>query len=544
MGIPVNIEELVHGKTVEWERLEFKRGWNPEEVIHTMCAFANDLNNWGGGYIVVGIDEISGQPVFPPVGVPQNQLDNLQGEVLKLAHIVLPNYFPVIQPFVLQDKHILVLWCPAGDNRPYTAPSTLGQNGQRYPYIRFGSRSIIAKGENLHRLNELAARIPFDDRVNTQASIKHFDLGIIREFLSEIGSNLFEESNSLSLPDLARQMHIVRGPEEDLRPINAGLLFFSENPEKFFSRCWIELVWHQDNSSRNFIEKIFKGPLHYQLRSVLDFIQNNVIKESVIKLPNRAEAKRIWNFPYDAVEEAVSNAVYHKSYEVGKPIEIQIWDDKIEILSFPGPVPPVNAVILKEKTRIIARDYRNRRIGDLLKELKLTEGRSTGFPTIYNAMSANGNPRPVFETDEQSTYFLTVLPANVSDQVTNQVSDQVNIVIFNTVKDIIAFCEGDSDQVSDGVSNQANNIIRATVHNSVPDILRFLHTPKKRSELFDMLGITNHTTNRKKYLDPLIKYRWIEMKYPNKKTSPNQVYTTTASGNRLLELLTFSTPEK
>lgn len=58
MGIPVNIELLINGKSVEWERLEYKEGWNPEEIIHSICAFANDINNWGGGYIIVGVKEI------------------------------------------------------------------------------------------------------------------------------------------------------------------------------------------------------------------------------------------------------------------------------------------------------------------------------------------------------------------------------------------------------------------------------------------------------------------------------------------------------
>jgi ATP-dependent DNA helicase RecG len=30
MALPVNIEELIHGNTIEWERLEFKQGWNPD----------------------------------------------------------------------------------------------------------------------------------------------------------------------------------------------------------------------------------------------------------------------------------------------------------------------------------------------------------------------------------------------------------------------------------------------------------------------------------------------------------------------------------
>jgi ATP-dependent DNA helicase RecG len=546
MAIPVNIEDLVHGKTVEWERLEFKKGWNPEDVIHSMCAFANDLNNWGGGYIIIGINENKGQPVFPPKGVAQNELDNLQGEVLKLAHKIIPNYFPVMQPAILQEKHIFILWCPAGDNRPYSAPSTLGKNGQRYQYIRYGSRSIIAKGNNLQRLNELTARIPFDDRVNNQATVNDLDLGLIRSYLQEIKSNLFEESKDISLTDLARQMRIAKGANEELHPVNAGLLFFTKNPEKYFQRCWIELVWHKDTSGRNFTEKTFKGPLHIQLRSVLDFIQNNIIKETVTKLPGKAEAQRIRNFPFAAVEEAVSNAVYHKSYELANPIEIQVWDDKIEIFSFPGPVPPVDAKILREKRRIVARDYRNRRIGDFLKELRLTEGRGTGFPTIYNAMKVNGSPKPVFETDEESTYFLTILPAN--NQATTQANDQDKELVFNTLHDILVYCAQDSDQVSDqvsdGVRNHVKYLVRSTVHSKVADILKLFITPKKRSDLFDMLGMTNHSTNRKKYLDPLIKYGWVEMKYPNKKTSPNQVYTTTPSGKKLLSLLTSNTPDK
>jgi ATP-dependent DNA helicase RecG len=59
MHLPINIEDVLHGQTVEWERLEFKQGWNPEAVLHTMCAFANDFHNLGGGYIFIGVAENS-----------------------------------------------------------------------------------------------------------------------------------------------------------------------------------------------------------------------------------------------------------------------------------------------------------------------------------------------------------------------------------------------------------------------------------------------------------------------------------------------------
>lgn len=423
MSLPINITDLIHGKSIEWERLEFKKGWNPEEVAHTLCAFANDLNNWGGGYIIIGIDENQGQLILPPTGLQQDQLDKIQGEVLLLANQIMPNYYPIMQPYQLQGKQILVLWCPAGDNRPYTALSTQGQKGQRYPYIRFGSRSIIAKGENLRRLHELAARIPFDDRVNNRSVVADFDLGLIQAFLQEVKSELYEESKHISLNDLVRQMHIAKGPDEDLRPVNVGLLFFSRQPDLFFPRSWIELVWHKGDADDSFSEVYFKGPIHVQLRAAMAFLSNNIIAEKTTKIDGKAEAERYYNFPYKAVEEALSNAVYHKSYELGAPIEVQIWPDKIEILSFPGPVPPVEVQILKQQKRIVARDYRNRRIGDFLKEIHLTEGRGTGFPAIYKAMANNNSPDPVFETNEQCTYFLTTLGVNsvfaALDSVTN-----------------------------------------------------------------------------------------------------------------------------
>lgn len=57
-----------------------------------------------------------------------------------------------------------------------------------------------------------------------------------------------------------------------------------------------------------------------------------------------------------------------------------------------------------------ARRYRNRRIGDFLKELHLIEGRNTGIPTAIKAIKENGSPLPTFLTDEERTFFSVILP--------------------------------------------------------------------------------------------------------------------------------------
>jgi ATP-dependent DNA helicase RecG len=70
----------------------------------------------------------------------------------------------------------------------------------------------------------------------------------------------------------------------------------------------------------------------------------------------------------------------------------------------------------------VARRYRNRRIGEFLKELELSEGRGTGIPKILRAMADNASPLPQFETDADRTFFLVRLPMRPAPAATGQVA--------------------------------------------------------------------------------------------------------------------------
>jgi ATP-dependent DNA helicase RecG len=409
MALPIDINKLLKGRVIEWDRLEFKKGWNPEEIIHTICAFANDVNNWGGGYIIVGFEEKDGVPVFPPVGLNDNQIDKIQKELVELCHRIEPHYLPVSEPVVYDNKYIFVIWAPGGDKRPYKAPQTLGKQSVKRLYIRQGSISKLATHEEERFLNTISIALPFDDRINNNATINELDKDLLIEFLYAIGSALYRDASQMNKEELALRMQLLRGAPEDRHPTNVALLFFNPEPHTFFRGAFAEVVLYNDYEGITFTEKTFKGALFKQIRNLLEYLKNVVLVEKVIKIPKQAEAKRIWNYPYEAVEEAVVNAFYHRSYESVNPIEISIYPDKMVILSFPGPLPPIDKEALKQE-KVLARDYRNRRIGDMLKELDLTEGRGTGFPLIYNAMKKNGSPKPVFETDEKYTHFLTILP--------------------------------------------------------------------------------------------------------------------------------------
>lgn len=91
-------------------------------------------------------------------------------------------------------------------------------------------------------------------------------------------------------------------------------MFFNEAPETLFPGTQIEVVrFPQGVAGDNIEEKVFRGPLHQQLEDALRYIQNAVIVEKVTKVADQAAARRVYNYPYAAIEEALVNAVYHRS---------------------------------------------------------------------------------------------------------------------------------------------------------------------------------------------------------------------------------------
>lgn len=111
--IPINIDELLDGTIIEDNRIEFKSDWNPEKVLHTICAFANDYDNIGGGYIVVGVAEIDGRPIdykgFDPKTLPA-----VERELSELCNLISPRYVPSISLEKYHGKDLLVIWVPGG----------------------------------------------------------------------------------------------------------------------------------------------------------------------------------------------------------------------------------------------------------------------------------------------------------------------------------------------------------------------------------------------------------------------------------------------
>ena len=192
-------------------------------------------------------------------------------------------------------------------------------------------------------------------------------------------------------------------------------MMFCEHPEKFFPYTQIEIVVFPEGkmgNPQNFTEKRFRGSVPQLVKQTMDYLRTNILFETVQKVSGRAEANRFWNYPYDALEEAVVNSLYHRDYSQYEPVEITIEPDGIFILNCPGPDRSIPQSAIEKGDNLTSRRYRNRRLGDFLKELGLTEGRSTGVPTIQEKLSNNGSPRATFETTEDRLTFLIRIPVH------------------------------------------------------------------------------------------------------------------------------------
>lgn len=94
MALAININDLLNKQKIESDRIEFKKGWNPASIYHSVCAFANDFDDLGGGYIVVGVDtdEATGVAIRPVNGIPIEMIDSILQDIVGYNNKISPYY--------------------------------------------------------------------------------------------------------------------------------------------------------------------------------------------------------------------------------------------------------------------------------------------------------------------------------------------------------------------------------------------------------------------------------------------------------------------
>ena len=431
MALPINIEDLLNRRKIESNRIEFKKGWNPTDIYRTIGAFANDFDNLGGGYILVGVEEENGVAKRPVAGVNVDSIDGILKQMVGFNNLIEPYYMPRTSVEEIDGRIILVIWIPAGVNRPYAVPADVLAKVKKPVYcVRDGSSSIVAKGEVLDELRNLANRVPFDERPNPNIKMSDISMALLRDYLAKVDSRLEKTLFAQPLEQTMEQMDLMDGPTENRMLKNVAAMMFCEHPERIFRYAQVDIVIFPEGrvgDPNNFSETTIYGSVPQMIQGALTYMKNTVIREYVRKQKDVPESIRYYNYPVQALEEAIVNALYHRDYQQYEPVEISVEPEGIHILSFPGPDRSISRKAIEEGERMISRRYRNRRLGDFLKELDLTEGRSTGIPTMQEELRKNGSPRAVVETNDERSFINIFIPVHEGCG---------KLVILNNSKDV------------------------------------------------------------------------------------------------------------
>lgn len=412
--LPVNVESLFEGGGVESERIKFKARWNPrttgKHVLRTICAFANDYHNLNGGYIVIGVEKVDGRATLRPLGLDPNVIEDAQRWIKENCKRLAPAYQPLVSHEEFKGRHILVIWVPASESRPHNAPDD--KKKKRRYWIRIGSETVDAESAGmLTPLIGQAANIPWDDRRAIDATVDDLKEHRVREYLRVTRNGLIDESD---LRSVCRKLMLTKRVNDHEVPRNIGLLLFADDPMEWFPAAKIETVLFAGDGSSNVLEeRVFVGSLLEQFDSCLNYLRS-MSSMGMEKPSDQIQAKGWTRYPATALRESLVNALYHRSYqpEVFAPTRVYLYPDRIEFISYPGPIPGVDAEHFSPDSNVPPMPARNRRIGEFLKELRLTEGRLTGIAKIHRALRGNGSPPPKFDFDESRSYFRTTLYAH------------------------------------------------------------------------------------------------------------------------------------
>ncbi len=146
-----------------------------------------------------------------------------------------------------------------------------------------------------------------------------------------------------------------------------------------------------------------------------------------------------------------------------------------------------------KRGQVFHKRYRNRRLGDFLKELYLTEGRATGIPVVFDAMRHNVSPDPIFETDEDRTWFHK-LPFLYTLHLSKQRID--NATIDHSHNQI-------TSQLGALVSSLVSNLVSSEeVYKEFAKVLLFIgNGAQKREDILRHIGLSNQTYNYRNYIE-------------------------------------------
>jgi ATP-dependent DNA helicase RecG len=404
MAVQVDLDQLARRESEQTEWKESVADIN--DVVATLCAFANDLQNLGGGYVVCGAAEGEDEHGFPKLvrkGLTARRLKEIENATLaRCRERVSPPIAPIIEELEAEEpyRRILVFLQPATG-----AAHTFRRNQEGAKHLVRVGRSTLEARNGLLRdlLVRKGALEPWDRRPCRGATPSDIDLLALRDALERMESpaqdrnveRYLDEGTQIS--PMVPSLCVAEPLSGVLRPRNFAILLFGRVPQRFIPGAYsIYSVYPGiDRASQTARRIEIAGTLLDQARRLQDLLDAEAVTLFDKADPDVPNAER---FPRRALGEAMINAVAHRDYERLDPSRFVSYRDRIEFIS-PGSLPMgITPHDLSEGE--VTPHWRNQALAWFLSRLQFAQAEGQGIQTIRNVMRAAGCPAPVFKATE------------------------------------------------------------------------------------------------------------------------------------------------
>lgn len=364
------------------ERKESLSGSSKDRIGQAICAFANDFP----GHKTVGVLMIGVNDAGVPTGLPITDALLIQLAGFRSEGNILPLPSMTVEKRRLAGREIAIVEVsPSGD-------PPVRYYGQ--VWIRVGPRRAIASRDEERVLTERrrSGNLPFDQQPVSFASSADLDLHAFREVYlpSAISRDQLGQDQRSDYERLAA-LHLLA---PDGTPNHAAILLFSSDPRRWIPGAYVQFVRFDgaDLSCPILDQKELSGPAAEVLRRIDELASVNVRFETAIT--GASTEIKTPDYPVDALQQLLRNAVLHRTYEVFAPVHWYWFSDRVEIHSPGGLYGRVNETNFGEPH---ATDYRNPTLAEGFKVLGFVQRFGVGIALARSRCREGGNPPPSFE---------------------------------------------------------------------------------------------------------------------------------------------------
>ena len=312
-----NITDLL--KTGESEQIEFKPSLSQQDnIMATISAFSNT----NGGVLIIGVSD-RGEPLGMDIG--KKTIENLANQIKQNTD---PAIYPSIRIEEIQDKHVVVIEVNESAQKPALA---FGKT-----YMRVGRSNQKVGYAQIKNLVHRSSQIYWDEKICDEANLADLDEEKVNWFLKEAKHRRgLDIDENTSVEEALLRLKLLK----DKKPTNGAVLLFAKHPQRFFLQSEVKCIRFKGmNVTGEMIDlRTVDGDVFNQLVESEKFIFNNIALSAWIE-EGKLQRQERWEYPLDAIREALANAISHRDYESSSKVQVRIFDDRMEFWN-PGKLP-------------------------------------------------------------------------------------------------------------------------------------------------------------------------------------------------------------